>query len=125
MVEKILFLFKIFLKVVDKVALFIKEQVAKYKKFRRIKRIEEKYNVELKSKEKPGEAFNKENKPGKPTKTKKHMVRKPSSLPEEGSLFADFDEDLISRTKYQPPPLSYLDAPTEKSKSAFFVKRNF
>lgn len=111
------FLFKVFLKVVDKVTLFIKKQVEKYKKFRRIKRIEEKYNVALKSKETPEDAAGDAGtKTGRPVNSKRQLVKKPSKLPEEGSLFGGHEEGFTNRSMYRPPPLSYLDAPTEKSK---------
>ncbi len=49
------------------------------------------------------------------SKPKKQAVRQPSRIPEETSLFADFDAEMVNTNKYQPPPLSYLDAPSSKS----------
>lgn len=49
------------------------------------------------------------------SKPKKQVVRQPSRIPEETSLFADFDTEMVNTHKYQPPPLSYLDAPSSKS----------
>lgn len=47
---------------------------------------------------------------------KARIAREPSRLPEEGSLFADFEAQLADIAGYRPPPLSYLDAPGERSK---------
>lgn len=46
---------------------------------------------------------------------KKIVVRQPSKIPEEGSLFADLDEEKDAPGTYQPPPLTYLDAPSLRS----------
>ncbi len=52
-------------------------------------------------------------------KQKKLSVRQPSKIPEEGSLFADFKEIAVTSSGYQAPPLSYLDAPTQRSQIDF------
>ncbi|MCP4153173.1 MAG: hypothetical protein GY757_35915 [bacterium] len=98
---------------------FIKTQYAKYEKYKRIKKIQEKYNVVAEDpKEKKKEK--KEQKDEKLLqgilKDKRQIAKEPSNLPEEGSLFADFEEEFVSHARYQPPPITYLDAPTGKSK---------
>jgi S-DNA-T family DNA segregation ATPase FtsK/SpoIIIE len=117
-----IFLGKISLKFFRAVSAFGKAQYEKYKKYRRIKKIQEKYNnttekkienkVEIRENSKREE---KEEKVDKIFKEKKQIVKEPSKMPEEGSLFAEFDESFVSTKKYQPPPLSYLDAPSERS----------
>jgi DNA segregation ATPase FtsK/SpoIIIE, S-DNA-T family len=122
------FLVKVSILVAEKVTAFAKEQYAKYEKWRRIKRIEEKYNTESKAWAREKEAIpapvahrdatqvvpsNGEVRNRAP---KKRISRQPSKIPEETSLFADFDDVVPDPQKYQPPPLSYLDAATERSK---------
>ena len=107
------FIAKISLVIYNFIAAFVKAQYEKYKKYRRIKKIQEKYNVESKPEIiEPKE----DSKPHKILKEKRKIIKEPSKIPEEGSLFADFEMEFARGSKYQPPPLSYLDAPTEKSK---------
>lgn len=123
------FLFKISAKFSDLVTTFAKEQYTKYKKYRNLKRIQAKYKVSSnsvngerktwgKNDTAPADNISHVEKPVK-EKQKKRIVRKPSGLPEEGSLFADFKEEVTQSFKYKPPPLSYLDAPTERSQIDF------
>ncbi|NIM14202.1 MAG: hypothetical protein GTO45_19325 [Candidatus Aminicenantes bacterium] len=109
-------------------ARFIKSQYEKFKKYRSLKRIQEKYKNDYqaetkvwdKASDKTGD-IEKEKpiKEKEKLQQKRQIARQPSKIPEEGSLFADFEDNIIKRTQYQPPPLSYLDAPTEKSKIDF------
>jgi S-DNA-T family DNA segregation ATPase FtsK/SpoIIIE len=107
------FLLKVSLALYKLAAAFVKAQYEKYKKYRRIKKIQEKYNVESEPKVKENK---KDSKSHKILKEKKKIIKEPSKIPEEVSLFADFEKEFSRSAKYQPPPLSYLDAPTEKSK---------
>lgn len=110
------FLGAVFLKLFGIVSVFVKAQYEKYKKHKRIKKIQEKYNQTFDKKEVARERENKkEEQPDNVFNEKKKIVKVPSKMPEEGSLFADFEEDFVSSKKYQTPPLSYLDAPTERS----------
>lgn len=115
------FLAGVGIKLAEKATVFFKEQYAKWEKYRRIKRIEEKYNAETKvwngSQESEPELIPESRRldPPKP-KPKKKIVRQPSKIPEEGSLFADFEPPSLEPGKYQSPPLGYLDAATERSK---------
>lgn len=123
------FLFKISVKFSEMVTAFTKEQYAKYKKYRSLKRIQAKYKISLNS-------MNGENKTWVKTdiaiadnksqvekpikeKQKKRVIRKPSGRSEKGSLFADFEEEISQSAKYKPPPLSFLDAPTARSQIDF------
>jgi S-DNA-T family DNA segregation ATPase FtsK/SpoIIIE len=102
----------------------LKKQYEKYKKYRNIKRVQKKYkndnDVAPKVWERadtgPGAAVETEK---ESIKQKRQVARQPSKIPEEGSLFADFEDNIVTRSKYQPPPLSYLDAPTAKSQIDF------
>ena len=90
---------------------FIKVQYERYKKYKRMKKIREKYNYNGESKE--GSKGNK--KRDKIAKEKKQLNKEPGKIPEEGLLFADFEEEFSSSAKYKPPPLTYLDAPNERT----------
>ncbi|UCH96403.1 MAG: DNA translocase FtsK 4TM domain-containing protein [Candidatus Aminicenantes bacterium] len=111
------FLFEVSAKLVELVTQFVKTQYAKYKKYRSQKRIREKYNVNQSSLNK--EPSTRENEKPVKERKEKRIVRKPSGLPEEGSLFSNFEEEIARLSKYKPPPLSYLDAPTERSQIDF------
>ncbi|MGD2088998.1 MAG: DNA translocase FtsK 4TM domain-containing protein [Candidatus Aminicenantes bacterium] len=123
------FLFKISVKCSDKVTAFAKEQYAKFKKYRSLRRVQAKYKVNSNSINGENKTWGKadtstaENnaQKEKPVKEKhrRRIMRKPSGLPEESSLFADFDEEIALSSKYKPPPLSYLDASTERSQIDF------
>jgi S-DNA-T family DNA segregation ATPase FtsK/SpoIIIE len=110
------FLFKISLKGFSKLGASIKARYELYKKNKRIKKIQKKHNDAQETVKKDAVLF----KPGefqeeKSFKEKKRIIKEPSKLPEEGSLFADFEKEFGPGKKYQAPPLSYLDAATERS----------
>jgi len=97
----------------------IQVQVEKFKKYRRIKRIEKKYQAdakkEIKKKESPAKKVNSGPHPVMSQGDKKKIIKEPSKLPEEGLLFADLGDEDVGGGKYSPPPLTYLDAPTQRS----------
>ncbi len=104
------FLLKVSLTFFNMVGTFIKAQYERYKKYKRMKKIREKYNYNAESKNNK-----KDNKKDKIAIEKKQLNKEPGKIPEEGLLFADFEEEFSSSAKYQPPPLTYLDAPNERT----------
>jgi S-DNA-T family DNA segregation ATPase FtsK/SpoIIIE len=46
---------------------------------------------------------------------KKSLIKVPSKFPEETALFPELKQELSPDPQYQPPPLTYLDASTQKS----------
>ena len=100
---------------------FVSRQVERYRKNRRIKKIQEKYKVEAEGTKVEKKGKEKETPPTEDLsgKEKKQIVREPSKIPEESYLFDDFKEEHGENVKYKPPPLTYLDAPTEKSQIDF------
>ena len=46
---------------------------------------------------------------------KKSQIKVPSKFPEETALFPELKQDLAPDPQYQPPPLTYLDASSQKS----------
>lgn len=100
---------------------FALRQVEKYQQTRRIKKIKEKYRAEseaatVERKEKNKSLPKKEE---LSRKEKRQIVKVPSQIPEESYLFSDFKEEHGENVRYKAPPLTYLDAPTEKSQIDF------
>jgi DNA segregation ATPase FtsK/SpoIIIE, S-DNA-T family len=100
------------------------EQYARYQRYRSVKRIQEKYNVDPPKRQELApvtvEKTSVREKILKPkSREKKQIIRQPSHLPEEGSLFADLDDEITNRSVYQPPPITYLDAPSNRSQIDF------
>lgn len=108
------FLLKVSLTFFNMVGTFVKAQYERYKKYKRMKKIREKYNYNAESKE-DSKDNKKDKKKDKTAKEKKQSVKDPGKMPEEGLLFADFKEEFSSSVKYQSPPLTYLDAPNERT----------
>ena len=91
---------------------FFNQQVEKYKRYKSVKKIQEKYKNEL-----PTETT--EEPDTKVFKAKKKIIRQPSKIPEESHLFASLKNEIQTKSKHRLPPLTYLDAPTEKGKIDF------
>jgi len=125
------FLIKLSVKLWEKIVAFANEQYAKFDKWRRIKRIQEKYQPAEPLFRGWGKKKTPDPQPQPEPVTitepqfsepfhetaKKNVVRKPSRIPEEtASLFADFEDLVPTPGLYKPPPITYLDATTERSK---------
>lgn len=91
---------------------FIKVRLNIYKKNRKLKKVQQKYRKEAHS---PGI----EDETYRFKKERKKIIRKPTGIPEERSLFSDVQGEFVNKIKYKPPPITYLDAPTEKSQIDF------
>lgn len=112
-IRKILqFIWKLILLGAKKGQTFFHQQVERYKRYRSIKKIQEKYKDEL-----PPEAA--EDPEVKVFKAKKKIVRQPSKIPEEARLFSNLKKEIQTKSKRRLPPLTYLDASTEKEKIDF------
>ncbi len=92
-------------------------QYDRYKKWKMRKRLRKKHGDGAMDK------VDKKNKiPIKKTKTfnqKRDIIKKPSGFPEDPPLLSGMDTILSRSEKYVSPPLSYLDASTERSKIDF------
>jgi len=49
------------------------------------------------------------------TAASRAVIRKPSKLPEESGIFPELEQEFLPDSGYQPPPMTYLDAATQKS----------
>ncbi|MEN8152761.1 MAG: DNA translocase FtsK 4TM domain-containing protein [Acidobacteriota bacterium] len=92
-------------------------QNEKIQKWKRKKRIEKKYNIETRNIQKKKEVIKVKDSISREEKRKK--IKVPSRMPEEMSLFKDSENITDQNSSYSPPPLSYLDAATDKSKIDF------
>jgi len=86
----------------------IKQRIEEHRRNKQKERVEIKYRGE------PAVATGKARESQKGRNGKK-AVRIPSKGPEESLLFSDLEEDGQGTPRYQPPPLTYLDAPTQRS----------
>jgi len=97
------------------VSKFYVTQSGKFKNRRVRKRLEKKHSSgTLKDKGSVGPVETK-----KSFEQKRKIVREPSGFPEEPALFKGMGKFMSISEKYVPPPLSYLDASTERSKIDF------
>lgn len=115
-IRKILqLLMDVFMKVGNFVMIWIRNQIARIKKYQRMRRIQNKYKDEPAVKNK--KTVEPEGDPEiKIFKEKKKIVKEPSKIPEESYLFSELDKSRKTSRGYKPPPLTYLDSPTERSK---------
>jgi S-DNA-T family DNA segregation ATPase FtsK/SpoIIIE len=103
------FLSLLMAKLFKKTESVINKNLEKYHSTQQRERIKKKYQAE------PGRS-SKEKPEGLTRKEKRKIVKKPSKIPEESYLFSNLEDGYPSLEKYQPPPHSYLDAPTKRSK---------
>jgi S-DNA-T family DNA segregation ATPase FtsK/SpoIIIE len=108
-------LVKITLKALELLSEFFKTQYSRYKKYKRIKKIKEKYNMNVEHGFGEKKTFHENHGNKKGFKEKKGIIRKPSQIPEEKSLFKELNNEFVGSKKYKPPPFTYLDAPSERS----------
>ena len=89
---------------------FIIERIEERKRKKRAEKIRKKYEIE-----------EDDNKKDKKKERKKEVKKEESNKKEQPPklLFEEEEEEIISKKKYTPPPLTYLDAPTKKSKIDF------
>jgi S-DNA-T family DNA segregation ATPase FtsK/SpoIIIE len=92
------------------------QHLERYRKNKRRKQIQHKYRAETAPRPSPPQ-------PQKPEaqkrKEKKKLIRVPSRGPEESHLFSELDGENSRSTGHKFPPLTYLDAPTQKSQIDF------
>ncbi len=50
-----------------------------------------------------------------PRTERRAVIKKPSKLPEESGIFPELEQAFLPDSGYQPPPMTYLDAATQKS----------
>jgi len=105
------------------VAAFCRRRLEQTRRNRDRRKVQEKYDAgegsfvfkgrqPLKEKEPASPA---EKRPAAPAAPARAVVKRPSKLPEESGIFPELEQAFLPDAQYQPPPLTYLDAPTAKS----------
>jgi S-DNA-T family DNA segregation ATPase FtsK/SpoIIIE len=113
-----IFLWEIFKKAAALLAAFIKIRIEKIRKNKNRQKVQQKYVTEgnfvfqgkqpLKEREREKEI---------PLRSgKKALIKQPSKFPEETALFPELEKAFALDPQYKPPPLTYLDAASQKSK---------
>ena len=104
-------------------AAFCRRRLEQMRRNRDRRKVQEKYDAgegsfvfkgrqPLKEKEPAPQA---EKRPAAPAAPARAVVKRPSKLPEESGIFPELEQAFLPDAQYQPPPLTYLDAPTAKS----------
>jgi S-DNA-T family DNA segregation ATPase FtsK/SpoIIIE len=113
-----IFLWRLLAKAAALLAAFFGKRLENFRKNRNRRMVQQKYDSgagnfvfmgrqPLKEREKEKEA---------PTRSEKRfLLKKPSKLPEESGLFPELEQEFQPDGQYQPPPMTYLDASTQKS----------
>ncbi len=114
----VVFLWGLLAKGAALLGVFFRRRLESFRKNRSRRMVQQKYDSgegnfvfmgrqPLKEREKEKEA---------PARTeKKVLLKKPSKLPEESGIFPELEQEFRPDGQYQPPPMTYLDAPTQKS----------
>lgn len=111
-----IFLARVLQKVAAMLAVFSRKRLASIRKNRNRKKVQQKYDAA------DGNFVFKGRQPLKEREKevvlrpdKKNLVKKPSKFPEESGIFPELEQEFQPDAQYQPPPLTYLDAPSQKS----------
>jgi len=108
-----IFLWKTLKKSALLLAAFIKKRIEKIRKNKNRQKVQQKY-VSEGNFVFQGKQLLKEREIS-PRPEKKSLIKQPSKFPEETALFPELKQALTPDPQYQPPPLTYLDASSQKS----------
>jgi S-DNA-T family DNA segregation ATPase FtsK/SpoIIIE len=114
----IVFLWRLLARAGALLGVFLRRRLENNRRNRDRKKVQEKYDAgqgnfvfrgrqQLKEKEQEKEPS--------PRTEKRVLVKKPSKLPEESGIFPELEKEFLPDSQYQPPPMTYLDAATQKS----------
>jgi S-DNA-T family DNA segregation ATPase FtsK/SpoIIIE len=103
---------------------FLRRRLENMRRNRDRRKVQEKYDAgagnfvfqgrqQLKEREK--EASPRAEKKAPSPGTSRAVIKKPSKLPEESGIFPELEQEFLPDSGYQPPPMTYLDAATQKS----------
>lgn len=108
-----IFLWEIVKKTVTLLAAFIKRRIEKIRKNKNRQKVQQKYVAEGNFVFQGKQPLKEREILSRPEK--KALIKQPSKFPEETGLFPELEQELAPGPQYQPPPLTYLDASTQKS----------
>jgi S-DNA-T family DNA segregation ATPase FtsK/SpoIIIE len=92
---------------------FIKRRIEKIRKNKNRQKVQQKYVTEGNFVFQGKQPLKEREIPLHPEK--KALLKQPSKFPEETALFPELEQALAPDPQYQPPPLTYLDASSQKS----------
>ncbi|HSQ35437.1 MAG TPA: DNA translocase FtsK 4TM domain-containing protein, partial [Candidatus Binatia bacterium] len=102
-------------KTADLLAAFMKKRIENIRKNKNRQKVQQKY-VSEGNFVFQGKQPLKEREKEMPARTeRKALIKQPSKFPEETALFPELKQEFLPDPKYQPPPLTYLDASSQKS----------
>jgi len=112
----VVFLARLLKKFAVLLAVFFRNRLESIRKNRSRKKVQQKYdaaggNFVFKGRQPLKEREKEE----APRPEKKTLVKKPSKFPEETGIFPELEQEFQPDSQYQPPPLTYLDASSQKS----------
>lgn len=110
-----IFLWEIFKKAATLLTAFIKRRIEKIRKNKNRQKVQQKYVAEGNFVFQGKQPLKEKEKEIPPRSEKKALIKQPSKFPEETGLFPELEQELAPGPQYQPPPLTYLDASSQKS----------
>ena len=110
------FLARVLKKVAVLLAVFFQRRLESIRKNRNRKKVQQKYDEAAGNFVFKGRQLLKEREKEVVLRPEKRaLVKKPSKFPEESGIFPELEQEFQPDAQYQPPPLTYLDAPSRKS----------
>ena len=96
-------------------AAFVKKRIEKMRKNKNRQKVQQKYVAEGNFVFQGKQPLKERERDSPPRPEKRALIKQPSKFPEETALFPELKQELALDPQYQPPPLTYLDASTQKS----------
>jgi S-DNA-T family DNA segregation ATPase FtsK/SpoIIIE len=94
---------------------FVKRRIEKIRKNKNRQKVQQKYVTEGNFVIQGKQPLKEREREIPPRPEKRALIKQPSKFPEETALFPELKGEFVSDPQYQPPPLTYLDASTQKS----------
>ena len=110
-----IFLWETVKKTATLLAAFIKRRIEKIRKNKNRQKVQQKYVAEGNFVFQGKQSLKEKEREIPPRPEKKALIKQPSKFPEETGLFPELEQELAPDPQYQPPPLTYLDASSQKS----------
>jgi S-DNA-T family DNA segregation ATPase FtsK/SpoIIIE len=111
-----IFLARILKKVAVLLAVFFQKRLENIRKNSNRKKVQQKYDAAGGNFVFKGRQLLKEREKEVVAHTEKRtLIKKPSKFPEESGIFPELEQEFQPDAQYKPPPLTYLDAPSQKS----------
>ncbi len=96
-------------------AAFIKKRIENIRKHKNRQKVQQKYVAEGNFVFQGKQPLKEREKEMPPRSERKALIKQPSKFPEETALFPEMQQEFAPDPSYKPPPLTYLDASSQKS----------